>query len=103
MPNIPGRPDLDDFVVNSARDHGIPIIIATITELMGIANGDPMVLGSVDGSAEVCVKLASREELREAIARAQAAQPYDLEPPSEELLTDQTKTISEVLRESNYR
>jgi hypothetical protein len=99
VPNIPGRPDLDDFVVNSARDRGIPVIIASIAELVSIANGDPMVLGSVDGATQVCVKLASRDELREAISRAQAAQPFDLEPPTEEKLAELTRPLGEVLRE----
>lgn len=95
---IPGRPDLDDFVVNSARERGLPILIGTIGDLVSIANGNPMVLATVDGATEVCVKLASVEELREAIARAQAGM-EGLEAPTEEQLRDLTKPLGEALRE----
>lgn len=95
---IPGRPDLDDFVVNSARDRGLPIVIATLPELLSIANGDPMVLGTVDGTTEVCVKLASVEELRDGITRAQAAMPYPPVPPTEQQLAELAQPLNEALR-----
>lgn len=58
----------DTYVTDHARERGLPIVIATTFELLRIADGHPMMLGTLDGQ-EVCMKLASAEEFLEAQRR----------------------------------
>lgn len=51
----------DNFVVDHAREKGWPIVLATPFELINVAQGRPMILGTTE-RASVCLKIPTVEE-----------------------------------------
>lgn len=59
----------ENYVLDKAREKGIPIVLITPHELLGIAQGHPTIVADIEGN-EMCVKVPTVEEYFAALDRA---------------------------------